>query len=370
MFFLHKNRKYDVNNLFTSYFNKLLRLGGHARHTMVVLKERRNCIKTLWKSGVRKVGDLHKATGFPLKTLYRWTKQLKETNDLKQRSRSGRPKRLTPIQRRYLGRIAKSHKCSSSIELTENIKKKYPNLDIAPRTVRENLQALGYKVCVPRSVPFLTPEAMNRRVAWAKAHQRERWNNVVFSDESSFQMFRNTTLVRYKSGESKPRRVVVKHPFKVHVWGAFCAKGIVGFHMFTENMNGELYRNIITENLFEQASQVLGNRWTYQQDNDPKHRAKLTIALLHERCPRVLDWPSSSPDLNPIENLWAIMKRNVEKKVNIMICEKKSVTREVFMKTVKEEWEAIDENLCINLVRSMPRRLESVIENQGRTIGF
>ena len=64
------------------------------------------------------------------------------------------------------------------------------------------------------------------------------------------------------------------------------------------------------------------------------------------------------------------MKRNVEKKVNIMICEKKSVTREVFMKTVKEEWEAIDENLCINLVRSMPRRLESVIENQGRTIGF
>ena len=124
LFFLYKNRKYDVNNLFTSYFNKLLQLGGHAHYTMVVLKECRSCIKTLWKSGVHKVRDLHNATGFPLKTLYRWTKQFKETNDLKQRSRPGCSKCFTPIQHHYFSRITKSQKYSSSIELTENIKKK------------------------------------------------------------------------------------------------------------------------------------------------------------------------------------------------------------------------------------------------------
>jgi hypothetical protein len=80
-------------------------------------------------------------------------------------------------------------------------------------------------------------------------------------------MFRNTTQVRYKSGEPRPCRATVKHPFKVHVWGAFCAKEVVGFHMFTENINGELYREILTDNLFEQAHQVLGNRWIFQQDN-------------------------------------------------------------------------------------------------------
>ena len=58
---------------------------------------------------------------------------------------------------------------------------------------------------------------MNLRVVWAKAHQRENWNKVIFSDESSFQMFRNTTQVRYKCKEFIPRCVTVKHPFKVYV---------------------------------------------------------------------------------------------------------------------------------------------------------
>ena len=256
---------------------------------MVTLKEHRNLIKTLWKEGVHKVTALQKITGFPSKTLYRWAKQLEETNDLKQGARSGHPKHLTPKKRRYLGRVAKSQRTASSKEITETLKKTYPGLEIAPRTVRENLQKLGYKVCVPRPVPILTEAAIERRVSWAKAHQRERWNKVVFSDETTFQIFRNTTQIRYKSGEPRPCHAIVKHPFKVHVWGAFCAKGVVGFHMFTENMNGELYREILTENLFEQARQILGNRWVFQQDNDPKHRARLTIELLQDHCPHVLD---------------------------------------------------------------------------------
>jgi len=336
----------------------------------ISLKKRREVVKSLWQNGTRNVNELHKITKFPLRTLFRWTSQLKKTKDLKQGYRPGRPKILSPKKRRHLGQLARSRAGATSFEITNTLNNIYPELNIATRTVRENLWKLGYRVCIPKKTPFLTPIAKERRVAWANVHKRKKWGNVIFSDETTIQMFRNTTLVRYKEGEEKPTRGIVKHPFKIHIWGAFCAQGIVGFHMFTENMNGELYREILTNNLFNQASQLLGESWTFQQDNDPKHKARLTVSLLENQCPAILDWPSYSPDLNPIENLWSILKKRVEQKVNKRISKKKPVTQVIFMDIIKEEWGNIDQNLCLNLANSMKKRIELVIKRNGSIIQY
>ncbi len=106
----------------------------------------------------------------------------------------------------------------------------------------------------------------------------------------------------------------------------------------------------------------LGRRFTFQQDNDPKHTAKITKEWLHNNSVTVLEWPSQSPDLNPIEHLWRDLKMAVHQRLPSNLTELERIC--------KEEWQRIPKSRCEKLVASFPKRLMAVLYQKGASTKY
>jgi transposase len=127
-------------------------------------------------------------------------------------------------------------------------------------------------------------------------------------------------------------------------------------------MDSDYYVGILENNLIHNAKRQFNNKWRLQQDHDPKHRSSKTERWLTANVPAVMNWPSNSPDMNPIENIWNIMKHRIEKRKPININELKTF--------IDEEWENIEKGVIINLINSMKNRCRLVIESDGERISY
>ena len=101
------------------------------------------------------------------------------------------------------------------------------------------------------------------------------------------------------------------------------------------------------------------NKIIFQQDNNPKHMANSMKDWFAENELKVMDWPPQSLDLNPIENLWQQVDVELRRRPGII-----SGKVELWEK-IEKVWEEINVETCINLIESMPRRIQEVIKAKG-----
>ncbi len=116
-----------------------------------------------------------------------------------------------------------------------------------------------------------------------------------------------------------------------------------------------VFSEVLENFMLPSADKLYGdNDFIFQQDLAPAYTAKGTKSWFNDHGVTVLDWPANSPDLNPIENLWGIVKRKMR--------DTRPNNADGMKAAIKETWASIPPQQCHKLITSMPRQIEAVIK--------
>ena len=150
----------------------------------------------------------------------------------------------------------------------------------------------------------------------------------------------------------------MKDPLSVMIWAGMSVNGTTGlfFQSPGTTINGKKYVDLLKDKL--ELHIAIYKCKMSMQDSAPCHRSKVVTQFLKSKKIQIQDWPESSPDLNPIENLWTVLKDKVS--------EKQPTNTKKLEETIEAIWVLeLSAEYCRSLVESMPKRLVAVIKAKG-----
>ena len=204
-----------------------------------------------------------------------------------------------------------------------------------------------------------------KRLEFARNHLHwifDDWGKVLFSDKFTFQQFvvrhnhvRRPVGTRF---DQKYTTAPMKHPPSQMIWGAMSKNETAGLYFLATGttINGLKYVKLLKNKLLLHMTDH--NTTAFIHNGAPCHRSKLVKKNLEENPETTLNWSGNSPDLNPIENLWA--------KIKDLVAEKQSSGGKALFETIKEAWvKEISADYCDSLIASMPHRLQAITKVKG-----
>lgn len=281
--------------------------------------------------------------------------------------KTGRSRITSKAENRILRRIIKKNRRARAGELTvlwrDAIKK-----NISVDTCKRVMKRMGYGFYTAKEKPLLTQKQKTNRFKFAQKHIKwtaDKWRRVIWSDESKFEVTvgdQRSKVIREK-GEAFQKDCLkqkVKFPASLMIWGCMSAQGVGCLQFIDGTVNAEKYKSILEESLRPSIPKLkYKNAFTFQQDGAACHTAKTTMAWLKSKKIPTMTWPSSSPDLSPIESLWWKMKKKLRKDPS----RSKADLRE----KLTSVWNGITLEECRALVDSMPLRIKAVLDAKGGT---
>jgi hypothetical protein len=153
------------------------------------------------------------------------------------------------------------------------------------------------------------------------------------------------------------------------VWGCFAGSHQGPLVSFRGVNTAATYVATLRGNLlpFIETMPDLKRDFIFQQDNAPIHTAKLAKAWFQEQAFQVMEWPPNSPDMNPIEHMWRVLKAAPHKRfpdTSILRGGPEKV-RQVLEERLKVVWQDIEAEVLTNFVESMTRRAAALYAAKG-----
>ena len=152
----------------------------------------------------------------------------------------------------------------------------------------------------------------------------------------------------------------VKQAPTTMVWGCFSGRGRGALWFMPKNstINGAVYLGILQDKL--QLHMGILRSTVFQHDGAPCHRAAAVTRWLAANNIEVLGpWPGSSPDLNPIENMWTTMKERVSRTNPTSETSLQDAIKNIWVRDMTPAY-------CEKLARSMPSRIKAVLAAKGQ----
>ena len=290
-------------------------------------------------------------------------KKFKETGKFSDAKHPGRVSKISSKAGRYLIKKVVDNPSITTEELKNDFTA-INNMDISCKTIQNFLNNNDLKTYRPWRKPLLRKRMAKKRLEWAEEYKSkpiEFWKKVIWSDESRFTLNfsdKPQLIRRPKDASLSPKYIKpsLKFPKSIMVWGCFNSESTLSITLINGTLNSEKYINIIENNLM--TCKNFDKETIFQQDNAPCHTSKKAKEWFEAKNIKTLKWPGNSPDLNPIENLWAAIKRKLIKKSPTNLAELK----EAVFKIWNEE---ITHDFTEKLATSMPERINELLKNKG-----
>ena len=320
----------------------------------------------------------------------KWIARDRESGHVHNSHRSGRPHKADAAAVQHVLEAAQLEECKSSADIAAYVQKHF-DLNLSRRTVQRLLKESGLSFLSPKVVPILSAVNKQKRLGFAKKALRREvvsWRRVMFTDSKYFQLYaKGKPGGRWCTPSTRGTAGRQSHPIAVHVYMGVTYRGVTTLKFVTgthkqpspyTRANGSAHAGVAAQEyhdvlehhflpqgnlLFHDAGMWAG-KWQLQQDNASCHKVKDNIDFIAKHVPGglFLSWPPCSPDLSPIENLWAWMDQQLHK----MHKPKNVDELKQSLETVRE---SIPVSMCRRLFDGMNNRMRVVIERDGGHIG-